>query len=228
MNWKGIQVWGDSVLKGVVFDSGRNRYCVLKENAVSRIAQATELPLSNCARMGSTAPQALERMQQAPDQFKDQLVLIEYGGNDCDFDWKAVAAQPEKPHQPHTPVHEFEEALRRMVAFVRQCGGVPLMTTLPPLDAPRYLSWIVRRDQVERAALMRFLGDVQRIYRWQELYNFAILRVAASVACPCVALREKFLNDLCGQDLLCVDGIHPNAEGHKLMANYFVEQLAGV
>ncbi len=36
MNWKGIQVWGDSVLKGVVFDSGRNRYCVLKENAVSQ------------------------------------------------------------------------------------------------------------------------------------------------------------------------------------------------
>lgn len=228
MNWKGIQVWGDSVLKGVVFDSVRNRYCILKENAVSQVAKAIRLPLYNCARMGSTAPQAFERMQQTPDQLKDQLVLIEYGGNDCDFDWKEVAAQPEQPHQPNTPMCDFEETLRHMVTFVRQCGGEPVLTTLPPLDASRYLSWIVKRDQVERSALMRFLGDVQRIYRWQELYNFAILRVASAISCPCVALREKFLNDLCGQDLLCVDGIHPNAEGHKLMASYFVEQLACV
>ena len=60
MNWKGIQVWGDSVLKGVVFDSVRNRYCILKENAVSQVAKAIRLPLYNCARMGSTAPQAFE------------------------------------------------------------------------------------------------------------------------------------------------------------------------
>lgn len=116
-----------------------------------------------------------------------------------------------------------------MVAFVRQCGGVPAMTTLPALGCAQVSKLdCAARSGGESGAPCASLGDVQRIYRWQELYNFAILRVAASVTCPCVALREKFLNDLCGQDLLCVDGIHPNAEGHKLMANYFVEQLAGV
>ena len=31
-----------------------------------------------------------------------------------------------------------------MIALIKDAGGIPVLTTLPPLDAPRYFSWITR------------------------------------------------------------------------------------
>lgn len=229
MEVKGIQVWGDSVLKGVVFDPLRRRYVLLRESAIALVSRQLATPVENCSRMGRTAPQGLEAMRSMPPEaMRDQLVVLEYGGNDCDFDWKQVDAAPEAGHQPHTPVAAFEAVLRELVDYVRACGGIPILCTLPPLDAGKYFSWITRGLKPER--ILSFLGKPERIYHWQELYNFVILRVAQAAGCPCVPLRERFLCLVRGEEVLCEDGIHPNAQGHLLLAQGLLEgaRLAGV
>ena len=103
-------------------------------------------------------------------------VILEFGGNDCDFDWAQVSADPTADHHPKTPLAEFEASYAALVQEVRAQGGHPVLITLPPLDAPRYFRWISRDLEADR--IMTFLGDVERIYRWQEMYSMAVCRVA--------------------------------------------------
>jgi hypothetical protein len=84
-----------------------------------------------------------------------------------------------------------------------------------PLHAPRYLDWVTQG--LNKAAVLSFLSDVQRIYRWQELYAVAVLRTAAKLNCLVLDLRTPFLELKNYESLLCIDGIHPNITGHDLM-----------
>ena len=212
-----ILVVGDSVFKGVIFDTARQRYALLKECAATLLAG--KLPIVNRSQMGRTAPQGLRMLKdQPPEELRGRIVVLEFGGNDCDFDWAEVAEHPELPHEPHTPAGAFVEALGQMVSYVRQCGGRPILSTLPPLDCQRYLSWITRNG-LSRERILQFIGVPERIYRWQEYYSALVLHVAASLKCEYVPVREAFLEQVRGEDVLCVDGIHPNAAGQRIIAD---------
>ncbi len=214
-----ILIMGDSVFKGVIFDSARQRYALLKNSAVQLLSGLLPLPIVNRSQMGRTAPEGLALLQaQPPSELKGRVVVLEFGGNDCDFDWRAVAGNPELPHTPNTPAGAFTDALFRMISRVRDCGGRPVLATLPPLDANRYLNWITR-DGLSRESILRFIGEPARIYRWQEFYSTLILRLAAETLCECVPIREAFLEQVRGEDVLCADGIHPNESGHKIIAD---------
>jgi acyl-CoA thioesterase I len=217
MQYAAIQVWGDSVLKGVVYDPVRSRYTLLKDSAISMLSRTFQVPFENLSKMGRTAPEALEAMKSMDaDAFRDKLVVIEYGGNDCDFNWAEVARTPDAPHAPHTPVEQFADALREMASHVRAMGGTPLMCSLPPLDPRRYLKWIVK-DGLDENRILSFLGVPERIYRWQEYYSTMVMKVASEVNCRWLPLREAFLSAVRGEDVLCEDGIPPNDRGHQLI-----------
>ncbi len=223
MQYAGIQVWGDSVLKGVVYDPARRRYTLLKDSAISMLSRTFKVPFENLSRMGRTAPEALSAMKSMDaEAFRDKLVVIEYGGNDCDFDWAAVADAPDAPHVPHTPADQFTTALKEMADHVRRMGGTPLLCSLPPLDPRRYLRWIVK-DGLDEGNILRFLGVPERIYRWQEYYSTLVMKVASEVNCRWLPLREAFLSAVRGEDVLCEDGIHPNDQGHKLIYDAALE-----
>ncbi len=214
-----ILLIGDSVFKGVVFDTARQRYALLRDGAAQLLSALLPLPLVNRSQMGRTAPEGLSWLLSQPaDSLRGRAVVLEFGGNDCDLDWKAVSERPDAPHEARTPAAQFTQALTEMVRHVRSCGGQPLLATLPPLDAERYLNWITR-DGLSRENILRFLGQASRIYRWQEYYSALVLRVAQALQCDAVPVREAFLESVRGEDVLCVDGIHPNAAGHRIIAD---------
>ena len=152
--------------------------------------------------------------------FRSDVVVLEYGGNDCDFDWADVAAHPDDEHQPHTPINDFVACYREMIDMLMQRGIRPILMSLPPLDASRYFDWITKGG-LNRENILHWLGDVQRIYRFHERYSIAITNLARQLNCRYVDVREAFLAvPRCG-DLLCADGIHPNEKGHRVMQEAF-------
>lgn len=217
MDVHSIQIWGDSVLKGVFFDEARSRYAIVRDNAVRLLGQALKLPIINRCAMGRTAPEGLSELEKEETPLDGALVLIEYGGNDCDMDWAAVSENPQAEHLPKTLPEQFEKALRAMAELVRSRGGLPVISTLPPLHAQRYFDWVSRG--LSRDNILRFLGGAaSRIYRWQELYSDIALRAAAEIGCACLSLREYFLENLVDQDIYSLDGIHLNEQGQRMMA----------
>ena len=170
--------------------------------------------------LAQSFPHGLYRHQGAPDH------LIEFGGNDCDYDWAQVAQRPLDPHQPKTPLEIFLSQLREMVHLAKQKGMEPVMMTLPPIHAERYFNFFTRGG-LNRENILLWLGDIQFIYRWHERYNAAVIRVAKECGCLLADVREAFLGQRHYEDLLCADGIHPNEKGHILMDGV-LEDYGGV
>jgi lysophospholipase L1-like esterase len=219
-----LTIYGDSILKGVLYENGRY---VLEQGWERRLAERFGIRLTNRSRFGSTLPKALARIEKdaetAPES--EEYALLEFGGNDCDFDWKAVSDAPEGEHLCHTPPSEFADCCRRAVRVLRESGRTPILTTLPPIHAERYLGFLCRGG-LSRENLVRFLGDVQRIYRWQESYSQLIERLAREEKTALLDLRRPFLQDRRPiEALLCTDGIHPSRQGQELLYEAFCAAL---
>lgn len=210
-----ISLWGDSIGKGVIYDEARGRYSILKENCVSLLSKKLNCAIENHAMMGATASQGVERMR---DDFLHEggLAVIEFGGNDCDMPWKEISEAPEAEHLPRATVEQFTRSMLALIDRVRAGGMEAMLVTPPPLDAERYFNWVSRGLNAD--AILTFLGDVQHIYRWQERYAVAVRDIAAKTSCRLLDLRDAFLDARSLSDYFCIDGIHPNARGHELLA----------
>jgi lysophospholipase L1-like esterase len=212
-----ICIFGDSLTKGVVFDSVLKKYTLLKNCFANLIKNSANVAVKNYSKFGSTVSKGMEMLYRHQDELKNyDYIALEFGGNDCDYNWAEVSAAPDQPHQPKTPVSLFIQKYTEMINVVRRGGSRPVLLSLPPIDAKRYFAWISRGLNADN--ILRWLGDVEHIYRWHEMYNLAVCRLAKDSGVPLIDISSVFLGTKGYQKLLCEDGIHPNEEGHKLIS----------
>lgn len=217
-----IGVWGDSILKGVVLDEIGGRYRLIQNGAVNAFAQLFHLEVKNYSHFGSTAQKGgvlLDRLLH--DGFDADMVLLEFGGNDCDYDWAEVSRDPHGDHQPHTCLEDFTAAMRKMIQALIEKGIQPVLMTLPPLDATRFFAWITKPKNVDPDRVLTFLGEKEHIYRHQERYSRAIEELAFENRLQIVDVRDAFLKLRNLGDYLCADGMHPNEKGQQIIKEVF-------
>ena len=221
---KKVIVWGDSVAKGVVYDEARGRYVLSPTTAAAIAGEQLGLEIVNRSRMGATVAEG-ERMMQADlaRGLTADMAIIEYGGNDCDFDWRAISEAPDAAHDPKTPAPLFAEKLRGMIATVADAGIEPMLVTLPPIVSGRYFDFISRG--LDAGHILRWLGDKDHIYRYHERYSVMISRIARECGCRLLDLRGEFLALWNSERLFCFDGIHPNEEGQRFMGDAIVRAI---
>ena len=85
-----------------------------------------------------------------------------------------------------------------------------------PINAERYFRWFCR-DGVVPGNVMKWLGEVNVIYRYQEMYSDAIAKVAKKTGTALIDLREAFLGIHRLGEYICEDGIHPTVKGQELI-----------
>ena len=73
--------------------------------------------------------------------------------------------------------------------------------------------------------ILRYIGGISHIYSWHERYNAAILRVAEETKTRLIDIRSSFLQFDDYTSLICVDGIHPNKDGHKVIAEKILHYI---
>jgi len=104
-----------------------------------------------------------------------------------------------------------------MIESVIASGSTPILLTLPPLDSNRFFGWISKG--LDGGNIMSFLNnDVETIYNWHKIYNDMVRRLAAEYGIALIDIRKAFTDKKEYSDFLCADGMHPNANGHKLIA----------
>ena len=221
---KVVTVWGDSILKGVVLDEQEGKYKVLKNSSINSFAEITGCSVKNNAYFGMTSTKALERITGFIEKRgigMEEIIILEFGGNDCDFNWAEISAEPDKDHQPKTTITAFKSSLQTMIEVFRKKGVTPILMNLPPLEPEKYFQWLSRGLNSEN--ILRWLGDVARIYRWQEAYNNAVEWAARQYSCKLINVRERFLVSHSYSSQFCADGIHPNEKGHKRILESLLE-----
>lgn len=219
---RNIGVFGDSIGKGIILDSNSEHYGLVKID-LEKVTGQNNIDLRNFSMMGCTILKGLSIVKRHIKEVTGfQNILLEFGGNDCDMDWQAISENPEKDHVAKTPISEFIKLYTQVIEELRRNSGKPIMLTLPPLDPVRYYEWISRKLKKEN--IMKWLGSVDTIYRWQEMYNLNVVMLAAKLSVPIIDIRSNFLTRHCYENLLCEDGIHPNKEGYELIYKTIAEQ----
>ena len=222
-----VTVYGDSILRGVRFQDGRY---VIDHSWEEKLAAAFGLTITNRSRFGNTIGKAMPRIEKDSETPGEagEYALLELGGNDCDYDWTAVADAPEAEHDCKTPPAAFLEAYRRAIRLLRESGRRVVLATLPPIHSELYLRYLCR-DGLNRENIVKWLGDVEHIYRWQEHYSGMVDRLAREENVPLIDLRAAFLRDgRRPEALLCADGIHPSALGQGIIFDTLADFARGL
>ena len=220
-----IAALGDSITKGVVLND-QNRYSAAEQSFLDILSSELDLRVDNYGKFGCTVGYGNSVIERhATDIAESDYTFIEYGGNDCDFDWIKIAQDPQGEHKARTPLEEFTEELSSLVAKIRELGSIPVLITLPPILSDTYFSFFSRSmSDEQKNNIKEWLGgDIGIISRWHESYNRALFQVANQTRTQIIDITtpfDTFRGDLAS--LYCADGIHPNARGHKLMAHTII------
>lgn len=218
-----IYVYGDSLLKATIPDEQMKYHFYLPE--VMARYPSDRVEVTSRAKMGATVTKGLTLVEHDVDRgLHAEYALVAYGGNDSDYDWTQVAADPQADHRPHTELPDFRQKLTQIIAQLRSQHVQPVLMSLPPIDGRRYLDFICR-GALSRESILRWLGDEQMIYRHQELYSDAVSALAWQQSVPLIPVREIFLSDHRLGKLLSADGIHLNMAGYERLFDTLADWL---
>lgn len=216
-------LYGDSISKGVVYDEEKERYVTIKDSYAALLQDKLNGILYNAGKFGNTIIRGMSRLQNDVLKTKPDIVVVEFGGNDCDFNWEEVANDPIGEHLPKTDFNLFQSSLRDLVSSLKKNNIIPVLMSLPPIDADRYFKWISKYNDSMGKNILKWLGSVNKIYWWQEKYNSAVINIAQETDTVWIDVRGAFLQTPDYTKLICKDGIHPNTEGHRVIANKIFE-----
>lgn len=220
--------FGDSIGKGIVYDNEKERY-VPTDNSFLKLVESEEnCEIQNFSRYGCTVTYAEKLVGKNSEKIEaSDFVVLEFGGNDSDYDWKKIAEDPDAEHNPHTPISVFVETYKKIINEIKKLGKIPLLLTLPPIDAKKYFNWVSKDTNSDN--ILKWLGgDEVYIYRWHEMYNCAVCDISCATQTPLIDIRSAFLVRPDYSDFLCEDGIHPNEKGHRLIKSALCSAIGSV
>ena len=221
--YRTFYVWGDSILKGIVFDEARYRYALLKDNCASVLSRLLKVEIVNRAKMGCTVTKGKEILIRDLDKgISCEAAVLEFGGNDSDFYWNEVSINPTKKHLPKTSLINFQKDMEEMISMLRINGITPIIMNLPPIDSDKYFNFISRG--LDAGNILAWLGEKRVIHDFHEQYSCSLDRIAFDMNCTLIDVRSAFLAQSDRFGLLCTDGIHPNEKGHRLIQDVFIDK----
>ncbi|MCL1828484.1 MAG: SGNH/GDSL hydrolase family protein [Oscillospiraceae bacterium] len=213
-----IFLLGDSLSRGIMFDKEKGRFSLLRESFCNLMRPKLKTEVVNISGLGRTLDAACDALEQQLLVSKPQAVAIELGGNDCDYNWAEVAEEPHAAHECKTSFARFEQGIRELVARLRREDILSVLINLPPIDADRYFRFICRDDPKMEKGILSFIGSITHIYWWHERFSSVIGKIADEMGAHFIDIRRAFLYQEDYREFICDDGIHPNASGHKLIA----------
>ncbi|MCK9425840.1 MAG: SGNH/GDSL hydrolase family protein [Ignavibacteriaceae bacterium] len=220
-----IVVYGDSISRGVIYDDEKQKYSLLLESFTNLVRENLKGVVYNAAKFGSTIVDGLQRLSNDVLRRKPDIVLIEFGGNDCDYQWDRIAENPFGEFQPNTECSTFYDLLTGLVKKLDSMKIIPVLVSLPPLDPDKYFRWVSHNSEQAKNNILQFIGSISSIYTWHERYNSAILRVAEETKTRLIDIRSAFFLEDDYTKFICLDGIHPNKEGHKVIAGKILDYI---
>ncbi len=203
----GIVMFGDSTTAhrpGAI----QKVYSVRVAEALQGVASS--LTVHNAGVGGNMTEQALQRIERDVLAHQPRLVVIQFGINDSAIDvWRDPPAD-----RPRVSLVEFEKNLKQIVMRVRDSRATPILMTANPLrwtaklkelyGKPPYLPNTI--DGFESPTLLPYVGVVRK--------------VAKELDVPIVDIHKEFSSR--SVDTLLLDGMHPNDQGHELIASLLV------
>lgn len=217
-------------MKGIVTDADRiNNDTIKYMISDNGFAYRMGCPVRNLAQFGSTILGGLRNLDRhLAEIHPGDNVVLEFGGNDCNFDWKAISHDPTAHYDPAVSLAQFRQLYEQMIRRIQQIGANPLLLSLPALLPHRFFEFV--SQGLDKDNILLWLGgDVNTIANWHEQYNLEIFKLGARFQVDVIDISTVFFEQRGLDDYYCIDGMHPNEEGHRLITQAILSSghLAG-
>lgn len=220
-----VEVLGDSVLKGIQINPVNLKYYIKNDFGFEKLIKKYNIDIVNNSRFGCTVIKGAKVIKKNLELgFSPDAVVMDFGGNDCDYEWSEIAKKPDNIFIPKTPIDNFKREYRNIISLLRDHGILPILTTLPPIDAQRFFEWWCK--DLNKGNVLRWLGSIDHIYQHHEEYSKVVEQIAIEEQVPLVDIRSAFLSHGQTADLLCEDGTHPNSKGQRVITETFEKFLS--
>ncbi len=215
-----IEVLGDSILKGIQVNPKNKRYYTKNDIDVNMLSSMYSLTITNESRFGCTVTKGYQIItRKLKKGMECDAIVMDFGGNDCDFRWEDIAANPDGSFEPNTPLDIFMTEYTNLIRTLKDKNIMPILTTLPPLEPQRFFDWWCRNLNKEN--IIKWLGSIEEIYNHQALYSSYVEEIARKENVPLVDIRSAFIKNGNIGNLICEDGTHPNSNGQKIITEVF-------
>lgn len=218
---KTVTLFGDSILYGIIVKPDTLKYAKCPDYDLRQVGANFGFDLLNVSQMGRNTKEGLDEIKHyltrhpAPD-----YAVIEFGGNDCDHNWADIIKGYEG--KVKIPKEDFIQNLIDMIALLQSNGTSVALMNMPPVSSIPFLNWVAPTIEAKRA-VQAHLGDVKKIYTNHENYSKAIVNLSERLNIPLIDIRSPFLKNV--TDYLCVDGVHPNPDGYRLIKDELAKYL---
>ncbi len=128
-----VCLFGDSIARGIILDA-QGSYKPIKECFASLAASELGFGLINKARFGCTITKGreiIEHFLSRVDSETRRLAFLEFGGNDCDFRWDQISADPHAEHLPATTPERFFRMYSEVIQELKNKGFRPVLIDTP-------------------------------------------------------------------------------------------------
>jgi len=222
-----IELFGDSILKGIQINPTNKKYYINNEINLEKLSEKYLLQIKNYSSFGCTVTKGSNLLKKRlENNITCDAIVMDYGGNDCDYNWREISENPSGTYSPNTPIEIFTETYCDIIDTLKEKGILPILTTLPPLQAQRFFDWFCK--DLNKKNILKWLGEIKNIYYHQEIYSKAIEKIALEKQVPLIDIRGAFLKAGNMNGLLCEDGTHPNTAGQKIIASSFNDFADGL
>ena len=221
-----VTVFGDSIAKGLEIKKGRP--ASLSKNAVDLVAKHFNIDITNKSSFG----QSITRLKEKGliDEYLKKItkrnrniVVFCIGGNDCDFDWKAIDNSPHEEHTCKTELQKFVAIYNEIIEKLQKKKVEIYICALPVVCSRAFFHKYVC-GIADKKNILEFLEhDTSKISRHQEIYNNALRDICQSKKVTFLDIRTPFLQVKNIEKYYCDDGLHPNEAGQELIAETIID-----
>tara|TARA_Y100000991_G_C21954267_1_gene341303 strand:- start:638 stop:1306 length:669 start_codon:yes stop_codon:yes gene_type:complete len=198
-----VYIFGDSIGFGQLITPSLTWVNDLS-NKLIKLKKDKEIILQNPSINGCTTRQALERIYYDCTSHKPDLVLVQFGLNDCNYwdtDYKLPRVLP----------NAFMENLKEILLKIEACGTTKLFLNT---NHPTNKGYIGKSKNINyEESNRKYNHCIREVYKHLKIKNLDI---------DIIDIEEKWdqilknNNNIIIDDFLLPDGVHLNLEGHNL------------
>ncbi len=155
---------------------------------------------------------------------RPEVVLIMLGGNDADLDWKRFVLSNGTRIRSRLSVENYEKNLRKLVERVLACGAEPVLSDMPNHHFELRGPYVSKLAGVDVTAMLERGGGQAESDKSLALYREVVARIAADLPVAVVRYGE-LLDTRPPREMVGVDGTHPSAAAHRLIAEALTAPL---